>query len=244
MARHLGYNSSSVARSCVEVVVTNFVLIARHSVYRRGIADILTEIDPSARIVDCADIRQAKVALQGMGTAELLLIDPAIDDTMDFFALRDVFPRAQAPRLVALSEGARRASILAALAAGFFGYIVQSQSEAETKAALRDVLAGRIYVPPSLATAGAADTKHFHGDDSRAYTARQADVLRHLADGKSNKSIARALNIAESTVKAHVAALMRILGVHSRAQIALAARRELDQHATVRPNNPDNAAST
>ncbi|MCA3248479.1 MAG: response regulator transcription factor [Azospirillum sp.] len=224
--------------------MANFVLIARHSVYRRGIADILTEIDPSARVVDCADVKQAKAALQGLGAAELVLIDPLIDDTMDFFALREAFPRAQAPRLVALSETARRASILAALAAGFFGYIVQSQSEAEAKAALRDVLAGRIYVPPSLATVGSADTAHYHGGDSRTYTARQADVLRHLAEGQSNKAIARVLNIAESTVKVHVAALMRILGVHSRAQIALAARRELDQHAAMRPSNPDNAAST
>jgi DNA-binding NarL/FixJ family response regulator len=99
--------------------------------------------------------------------------------------------------------------------------------------ALRTILDGTIYVPPLLAQAtregpdGAMS--QFSGADRRAapdilekLTPRQRDVLELLVKGKSNKEIARELDLGEGTVKIHLAALFRNLGVRNRATAAVA----------------------
>ena len=90
---------------------------------------------------------------------------------------------------------------------------------------------GAIYVPKSLAETEAGDTLsgHFRGKETPAssieatilkLTKRQREVLALLARGRSNKEIARALNIAEATTKIHMAALLRTLGVRNRTEAA------------------------
>src|SRR5258706_3754194 len=105
---------------------------------------------------------------------------------------------------------------------GVHGYIPKSQSDAEIITATSDVLSGRIYVPAMIAefksdTATGncvplfAETAEPQIAELQRLTARQRDVLILIAEGRSNKEIARALGIAEPTTKIHVAALMRIL---------------------------------
>lgn len=101
--------------------------------------------------------------------------------------------------------------------------------------ALRQVLEGAIYVPPSLARRQGAGAGHEPGRPSAdpsacspvALTPRQHDVLRHIVEGKSNKEISRSLSIGEGTVKVHVAALFRVLGLTSRSAAAAVGARIL-----------------
>jgi DNA-binding NarL/FixJ family response regulator len=97
-------------------------------------------------------------------------------------------------------------------------------------AALRHVLAGRIFLPLETLNAAPPDMENRPGTGSdprlAGLTARQMDVYRAAARGLPNKLIARQLNIAESTVKAHLTAVYTALGVRNRTEAAYQASRE------------------
>jgi DNA-binding NarL/FixJ family response regulator len=127
-----------------------------------------------------------------------------------------------------MSSSDTRTDILASLAAGFHGFISKHQSDTDILAAITDILSGRIYVPSSLAEVGNGARRATlptlsTGADALKLTKRQREVLSLLARGRSNKEIARALEIAEATTKIHMAALLRALGVRNRTEAAFKA---------------------
>jgi DNA-binding NarL/FixJ family response regulator len=107
--------------------------------------------------------------------------------------------------------------------AGAAGIVERHASADEFADALCRVASGAIYVPPSYGlAAGVASGESPSGD--RAFerlTPRQRQVLRLLAEGKSNKQICRVLNVAEGTIKNHLYALFRQIGVSNRTEAAL-----------------------
>lgn len=142
-------------------------------------------------------------------------------------SLRACFP--DMPIAIVSASTARR-DILAALEAGVHGYIPKASGMRVTGAGLRAVLGGSIYDPSSIAVVGAHDESAilFPADEdneqeamnSECLTPRQSQVLNLVVEGKSNKEIARHLNLAEGTIKVHMSALFRGLGVSSRAAAA------------------------
>ena len=91
--------------------------------------------------------------------------------------------------------------------------------------ALRLVLAGGTYVPPRLSAASAAPPP---GAADAGLTPRQWEVVKLLARGLPNKAIANTLGVTEGTVKVHLIAVFRALGVRNRTAAVIAARRYLD----------------
>jgi DNA-binding NarL/FixJ family response regulator len=119
----------------------------------------------------------------------------------------------------------RREDILLALQAGVNGYISKSMGLKELSSALEQILGGKVYVPASIASlgiTGSADeiTATAAPDAAPTLTPRQKDVLTLIVKGNSNKEIARGLGLGEGTIKVHLAALFRVLGVHSRSAAA------------------------
>jgi DNA-binding NarL/FixJ family response regulator len=116
------------------------------------------------------------------------------------------------------------------LDAGVHGYVPKTASPAELTAALKLIVDGIIYVPPSMASTSALvlegpvlSVKPARGAaPPDVLTPRQREVLGLLLKGKSNKEIARTLNLSEGTVKVHMAGLFRALGVNTRAAAAVA----------------------
>jgi len=123
-----------------------------------------------------------------------------------------VLARAPAARVIALTASVDEARMMGVLRAGASGYIRKDAEPETLLAAVRAVASGRTYIDPSvgrqLLTTGAADD----------LTARERDVLRELALGRSNREIAASLDIGDETVKTHVANLLSKLGVENRAQ--------------------------
>lgn len=129
--------------------------------------------------------------------------------------LRALYPRL---RIALLSTKHDRADVFGALSAGLHGFIPKDLAAADLTAALRTVHAGQIYVPV-LISAGAATAR----DPMRRghlLTDRQQEVLGLLALGRSNKEIGRTLGITEGTVKVHISAAFRQLGVRNRVSAA------------------------
>jgi DNA-binding NarL/FixJ family response regulator len=190
-----------------------------HELFRSGLKQLLNDVLDVADVREADSIDQAIELLTSEGGGDLILVDlrmPGMSGAEALAALCDGFPGA---KVVVVSAWEERAEILAALAAGVHGYIPKSLSAAETAEALRSILDGRIYVPPLL---GRREPRTLlHTDNARAnekLTIRQKEVLSELLKGCASKEIARTLNIAEGTVKIHLAAIYRTLGVKTRAE--------------------------
>lgn len=214
------------------------VLVADDDEYfRLALSSLLTTSLGFSNIVEASSHDQAVDLLGGSAEgAELALFDlrmPGIESPANLAAVRECHPSL---RIVMVSGSQDKRDILAALDAGLHGYIPKSFGPAELLRALNFVLNGDIFIPaffadlPPLNGAPPAERTATTGAESksehRAYASqlspRQQQVLELLTRGLSNKMICRELQLAEGTVKIHVAALLRHLKVSSRAGAAAA----------------------
>jgi DNA-binding NarL/FixJ family response regulator len=143
---------------------------------------------------------------------------PGLTASTEIRRLRLLRPDA---RIVVLSGSESREDILGCLSAGAHGYIVKNQQTDQLISRLRYILSGEIYIPASLADlipkTSEAPSEPVVELLKIDLSKRQRQVLKGLIEGKSNKEIAQGLNIAEGTVKIHLAALFRLLGAANRA---------------------------
>lgn len=141
--------------------------------------------------------------------------------------------RARCPTLplIVVSAEESPALVRALVDSGVAGFIPKSDSAAVVLQAVRLVLSGGTYAPLRfLAANGAAVTAAADasgGAPGYGLTARQTEVLRLLAQGRPNKSIARELGLSEGTVKVHLLAIFRALGVRNRTEAVVAAQKKL-----------------
>lgn len=179
------------------------------------------ELDFS-EVLDAGSFDQIEALLLDRPAANLLVLDHEIAGAATpsrLRALREFYPDL---RIAIVADRVAREDILLALSSGVHGYVGARQPLAEIVTALRDVATGRISVAAEVATVPAPDSVARARLASSNVSRRQQDVLRLLAAGSSNKDIARALRLSEGTVKAHIAAAYRKLGVHNRTQAAAA----------------------
>ncbi len=199
------------------------VLIADdHELFREGVRSLVTDVLDASDVRQAASLDDALDMLSDGAAPDLLIVDlrmPGVSGVESLGALRDALPSS---KVVVMSASEDRADILSALASGINGYIPKSLSAAQIEDALRDVLSGRIYAPATLGRredGGEGMPERLAAAPSiEGLTARQKDVLAQLLKGQSSKEIARALGIAEGTVKIHLAAIYRAAGVRTRAE--------------------------
>ena len=192
-----------------------------HELFRSGLRQLLEDVLGATEVREAETLDQAIEILTNEGAGDLILVDlrmPGMSGAEALSALRDGFPEA---KVAVVSAWEERAEIIQALSAGVHGYIPKSLSSTEIAAAIRQVLDGQIYVPVALGrrepgVAVAASAHAVPGSDK--LTGRQREVLNELLKGQASKEIARSLDIAEGTVKIHLAAIYRALGVRTRAE--------------------------
>lgn len=143
-------------------------------------------------------------------------------------------------KVIVVGWPAARKSILSALSAGAHGFISKRCAPEEMAASFKTVLNGNIYIPPTVCDLQ-PESRPDTSEDARLLTCRQRQVLTLLAAGKSNKEIGRALMISESTVKVHLTAAFRQLGVHSRMAAAMALQKH--ELRSAQPELPGLSAS-
>jgi DNA-binding NarL/FixJ family response regulator len=203
------------------------ILIADdHALFRKGLALLLADAYPKSDLRDVDSLDAALEALSG-DPVDLAILDlrmPGMNGAESLRAVREAYPDTS---LLVLSASDARNDVLGALGAGVHGYVVKTTPDAELLAAIERVRKGEVYVPPQLALRSASDAS----DAAEAapiiqgLTPRQRDVLRLLARGKANKEIARELDLAEGTVKIHLAAVLRFLKARNRTEAAVLASR-------------------
>jgi DNA-binding NarL/FixJ family response regulator len=141
---------------------------------------------------------------------------PGLNGVHGITLLRQQHPSA---RLIVMSRQTDRATALAAIAAGAHGFVPKDMAVESMAGAFTLVIDGHVFLPDHVAELVGNDAALGESDVlnlETLLTARQQDVLQLLAKGRANKEIARDLGISESTVKVHLVAVFRLLGVRNR----------------------------
>ena len=192
--------------------------------FRIALRTVVTGTLGFSNVLEAENFDQATALLSGnkIDLAVFDLMMPGMAGPGSLKGVRDRFPDLC---LVMATVSNRREDILLALQAGVNGYIAKSMGLKELSSALEQILGGKVYVPASIASCsitGSADAIAVTAvsDLAPTLTPRQKDVLTLIVKGDSNKEIARGLGLGEGTIKVHLAALFRNLGVHSRSAAA------------------------
>lgn len=212
-----------------------------HELFRAALAEILRREFGFHRVIEAESLDAAIEQLGQAPNVTLACIDlamPGMNGTASLLGIREVYPDVC---LAVITGSERREDILNALGAGVHGYIPKTLRIVDIAAAIRTILDGKIFVPAELAkklpdmVPQKPAPRQEPDLKARPYTLsqRQTEVLTLMAEGKSNKQIARDLGLAEGTIKVHVAALFRTLGINNRVS-AVSALMELK--STHRPN--------
>ena len=212
--------------------VSGSVLIADdHPLFRAALRHVVATAMAGHAVVEAATFDAAMAAAAG-DDLELVLLDinmPGMNGLNGLIALRNHVP---ATPVIIVSADESPETIRQALTLGAAGFIPKSMDHDAMTAAVRAVLDGDVFVPGILTEEGGKSRRSDGADEFRrgyaALTPQQRKVLEMIVRGKSNKVIAYEMKVTESTVKAHVSAILHKLGVTSRTQAALQAGLLLD----------------
>lgn len=201
------------------------LLVDDHTLFRDGLTSLLERrgIEVAAALGDGGECLGLIRELE----PDVVLLDmrmPKIDGLQILHQLRE--QDLQMP-VVMLTTSNSEHDVADCLRAGARGYLLKDMDPDELVHALRDVVAGKTVVAPELAPVLARVVQGHElfprPEPFNELTPRELEILALLAEGQSNKAIARNLGISDGTVKLHVKAILRKLGVHSRVEAAVLA---------------------
>ena len=202
-----------------------------HPMIREAITSAITSSFDGATVAETEDLHGALSYAEDNPDTDLILLDlnmPGMDGLNGIVTLRTNHPDIP---VVILSAEEEKNVVLKAVTYGAVGFITKSMSRDKITEAISQILDGQIYLPPDIIRKGGEKGGRGSEPSSRidpelfsTFTRRQLLVFEHMAKGQSNKQIGYELNIAETTVKAHVSAILRKLKVHSRLKAILCAR--------------------
>ncbi len=199
------------------------LLVDDHSLIRDALALLIALHHPSVDLRHAGCLADALKLLAAEPDIRFVLLDLTLSDSSGISTLQRVRGAVPLARIVVLSADDRPETVLAAIDAGAAGFIPKTTESNVLRVAIGTVIDGGVYMPPG--TTGAAANQQLVSAELLGLTARQVDVLRMVVGGQSNKSIARALDLAPSTVKTHMEAIFLRLHVSSRTQAVVAAAR-------------------
>ena len=220
------------------------MVVDDHSLFRRGLLSLLSQDGRFEVVGEAGDIGEALRLVTRAGP-DLILLDnhlPGVRGVDGIPALKEAYP---GTRILMLTVSEDEADLAAAMQAGADGYLLKTVESDQLCDAIVKVLAGESVISPDMmskfvaafrakptaampgAPSPGAATVALDGSVLGSLSTREMEILKLIARGDSNKLIARALDIAETTVKVHVQHIFRKLQLSSRVQVAVyaAARR-------------------
>ena len=198
------------------------LIVDDHPVVRRGLR-VLLEVQDGIEVTGEAGDGPAALALAAERHPDVILLDLKLPG-LDGLAVLDQLKNSTTAKVLILTSVTDPVAAGQAMRAGAAGVLYKDVDPDALVRAIRAVHDGHLLMAP-----GAAGTllQPAAGPDRglAALTAREREVLAELAQGRSNREIARALHVSEKTVKAHVSSVLAKLGVADRTQAALFAVR-------------------
>ena len=207
------------------------ILIADdHPLFREAIHNVIADGFPDSTVMETCDLDSALVITREHDDLDLILLDlnmPGMHGLNGLINLRNECPTIP---VVIVSAEEDKQIVLQAITCGAVGFITKSSPRAQMTEAIVQILNGNVYLPSDIIRSSKpTPRRHQHEEPGippellQALTRKQLLVLERMTKGESNKQIAYNLDIAETTVKAHVSAILRKLGVHNRVQAILSA---------------------
>ncbi len=199
------------------------LLIDDHPMLRNGVKQLLS-LDTTLTVVG-----EVGDGIQGVKLAEeldpdLILLDLNMPGMNGFETLDQLRLRSLSGRIVVFSASNYSDDLITALKRGADGYLLKDMEPEELLAALKQAAAGKMVVSPTLTPILAQSLREDRSEGERdidQLTPRERDILKLIAQGLSNKMIARKLDITESTVKVHVKHLLKKMKLKSRVEVAV-----------------------
>ena len=203
--------------------LSTVVIIDDHPLFRKGILQLL-ELEPSLEVVAEASSGEAGVQLVLQHKPDLVLLDMNMKGMGGLKTLEAIKRHRPETRVVILSVSDTSNDLIGTIRAGANGYLLKDMEPEELLVCLRDAVLGKTVISTEL-TGQLAKALHQEATSKsrsvKDLTEREMQILRGVADGKSNKLIARDLDITEGTVKVHVKSLLHKLNFHSRVEAAI-----------------------
>ena len=202
------------------------IIIDDHTLFREGLQRLLTrhEIDVVSSVSNGDDgLKSIKNLFP-----DIILLDLRMPDLSGIEVLKNIRQINKTLPVVMLTTSDDEKDLIEALKNGASGYLLKDMEPDDLVVALKDVLKGETIVAPNLVQILA---KFHQGDDTEinitnlisTLTPRENEILELLAEGQSNKLIAKNLGISDGTVKLHVKSILRKLEIHSRVEAAVIA---------------------
>lgn len=197
------------------------LLVDDHQVVRRGLRTFL-EVQPDIEVVGEAGDGEEGVLRAGELEPDVILMDVRMPGVDGIEALRRLRDNGSKARVLVVTSFTERRTVVPALRAGAAGYVYKDVDPDALAGAIRSVHAGHVLLQAEVADAllSQEDTAPGQGRGG-TLTDREREVLSLIAEGRSNREIARALVLSEKTVKTHVSNILMKLDLSDRTQAAL-----------------------
>lgn len=200
------------------------LLVDDHVLFRDGLKLLLSGLAPGRQFEEAGSC-EAALALPADPAPDLILLDMNLPGTSGRDALAAIRHHYQAP-VVVMSGEDEAPLVRQVVEDGAAGFIPKSSTQQVMIAALQLILAGGTYVPRSALSTVVLEDASTEREGAASplshLSERQRDVLKRVVQGKPNKRIASELDISEATVKAHLSAAFRALGVRNRTEAVFA----------------------
>jgi len=203
------------------------LVVDDHPLFRKGVVQLLA-MEPSIMVVGEAGSRAQALAMVQQHEPDLILLDLNLKSESGLDILAALKAEDASRRVVMLTVSDAAEDLMGAIRAGADGYLLKDMEPEQLLDRVRAALAGELVIGEALAARLASalrqeaqDSAGGIGRELSLLTDREQQVLRCLADGQSNKRIARTLSIAEGTVKVHVKNLLKKLSFRSRVEAAV-----------------------
>lgn len=205
------------------------ILIADdHPLFREAISRVVGDGFPGSELLETENLEETLAVTVEQEDLDLILLDlnmPGMSGLTGLLQLRNEAPTIP---VAIISAEEDKNVMLQAVSCGAVGFLTKSSPKEQLIKAIAQILEGNIYLPSDIMRASAAraqttNERSISAEQLETLTRKQIQVLERMTRGESNKMIAYNLNIAETTVKAHVSAILRKLGVSNRVQAILSA---------------------
>lgn len=211
-----------------EVYIKHVLIVDDHAVLRDGIKLMLTTLEPDIAVYEAATAAEAFNLVQHFADLDLVLLDLDLpDDNQGLQTLDTLCKLLPVVPIIVLSANEKTSTVQETIKLGAKGYLPKSSPQQIMHNAIRLVLAGGIYIPPTtLDTTGEIESGSVENiqDNSRKdglsdrLTPRQIEILKLIAQGKTNNEIAHLLSMSAATVRTHLTMIFKRMGVKNRTE--------------------------
>lgn len=200
------------------------LIIDDHPLFCDALELTLRSFDSFSQVVSVNCLEAALTLLDAQSEPALILLDLNLPDVSGLNGLIRLKRYAEKSPIIIVSSMTDNSVISGAVVAGASGFVPKHSPRSVFKDAVAQIAAGHVFTPSGFVEGDAETPKNRNLSRLSSLTNQQARILDLICEGKLNKQIAYDLSIAEATVKAHVTAIMRKLGVQSRTQAVLIAQ--------------------